>query len=138
VSIRAGAIFPDRGHEIEFALADSGGLVFPVVNVRRRTTAGRVLRFHDRHRAVGVPSVNADEHGNAEDVDGLAATGRDVKGFQKRPGGFVERGAVATTQSGGPRGDMKFTVEGRFRMDPGSPPRRFSLPPGRSVSTFLS
>src|SRR5437762_2270893 len=51
-----------------FAFEDLKRLVLAVVDVRRRAAAGHVVRLDCAHHAAGVSAVDANDHGNAEDV----------------------------------------------------------------------
>ena len=65
-----------------------------MVDVRRRSAAGRVMRFDGADHAIGVAAMDANEHRNAQDVDGFAAAGGNEERCHGRMNGCSVRVAL--------------------------------------------
>src|SRR5262249_41160699 len=65
-------------HEFIVAFQDLERLIFAMMHVRGRAAIRHVVRFNRADNSAGVAAVNANDHGNAEDIDLLTSINRDL------------------------------------------------------------
>src|SRR5689334_3424868 len=66
-----------------FPFEDLERLVLAMMNVWRRAAAWHVVRLNRADDAIGVATVDANDHRNAEDVHLLASVGQDLNWLHK-------------------------------------------------------